>query len=150
MKNEQQKAGITTKQKALLITIGFRLYQQGRLRNARKVFKGLAVLDRENAYVQGILGSIDQKEKLFNDAIKRYSAALETAPSDLSLLTNRAECFLKVGKIQEAGADLKKVIELDKGRRHPAANRSRLLVQAVQNALQAVNQKGLNAFLQER
>src|SRR5262245_18727321 len=141
---------ISSKQTAVLITIGFRLYQQGRLNNAKKIFNGLDVLAPGNAYVLGILGSIDQKQKRFDKAIERYSDALEVTPENLNLLTNRAECFLKVGKIQEASADLKKVIELDKDRTNPAGNRSRLLVQAVHNALQLVKQKGLDSFLQER
>lgn len=141
---------ISSKQTAVLITIGFRLYQQGRLNSARKIFDGLSVLTPKNSYVFGILGSIDQKQKRFDNAIRRYSDALEVTPENLNVLTNRAECFLKVGKIQAAAADLKKVIELDKDRTHPAANRSRLLVHAVHNALQIVKQKGLDAFLQER
>jgi predicted Zn-dependent protease len=141
---------ITSKQTAVLITIGFRLYQQGRLNSARKIFSGLDVLAPKNAYVLGILGSIDQKQNRYDKAITRYSAALKVTPVNLNLLTNRAECFLKIGKIQEAAVDLKKVIELDKNQTHPAANRSRLLVQAVHNALQLVKQKGLDAFLLER
>lgn len=141
---------INSKQTAVLITIGFRLYQQGRLNSAKKIFGGLDVLAPKNAYILGILGSIDQKQKRFDKAINRYSAALEVTPENLNLLTNRAECFLKIGKIHEAAADLKKVIELDKDQTHPAANRSRLLVQAVHRALQLVEQKGIDAFLQER
>lgn len=141
---------LKAKQRAALLMAGFRLYKAGRLRDARKFFKGLAMLDPPNAYVLGVLGSIDQKEKNFQAAIDRYSEALALYPGDPNLLANRGESYLKMGKLQNAAADLKKAIDLDRGKKHPASNRARLLVHAVQAALEIAKEKSRSAFVEHR
>ena len=136
-----QNFKLNAKQQAALLIAGFRLYKASRLRDARKIFKGLAVLDPKNPYVLGILGSIDQKEKNFHGAIDRYSEALALYPEDPNLLANRGESYLRVGKLQNAAADLRKAIDLDHDNKHPASNRARLLVHAVQTALETAKEK---------
>ena len=53
--------GLHTRQMAALIVTGHQLYQQGQIKDAAKIFEGIAVLDSSNPYVQGVLGSIYQK-----------------------------------------------------------------------------------------
>jgi hypothetical protein len=43
---------------------------------------------------------------------------------------------LKVGRFEKAASDSLNAIQLDPNKKHPAANRARLLVSIVQNALQ--------------
>jgi Flp pilus assembly protein TadD len=123
-------------QTAALMAAGYRWYEQGRLRDAKRIFEGLSVLDTKNVYVHGILGSIHQKEQNFDSAISRYTIAIALFPSDPNLFTNRGEIYLKLGKLDEAAADLKTAIELDPSKKHPAANRARMLVRAVQDSLE--------------
>ena len=134
-------ANVNPKQIAALMTAGFRWYEQGRLRDAKKIFEGLAVLDESNCYAHGVLGSIYQKEKNYDAAIERYNLAIALFPHDPNIFTNRGEIFLKLGKLEEAAGDLKKAIDLDPTRKHPASNRARLLVKAMQDALQSASLK---------
>jgi tetratricopeptide (TPR) repeat protein len=140
-----QRFGLNSKQMAALIQSGYMLYTQGRLQEAKTVFEGLAILDDKNAYVQGILGAIYQKEKNFDAAIAHYSAALDAFPSDVYSLSNRGEVHLKLGNFSEAAADLKKAIELDVNHRNSAANRARALAKLTHEALKLMESKILSA-----
>jgi tetratricopeptide (TPR) repeat protein len=130
----------TTKQVAALMAAGYRWYEQGRIRDAKRIFKGLTILDTSNVYAHGLLGAIYQKEHKYEEALSRYSSAIALLPQDPNLLTNRGEIYLKIGKLEEAAKDLKKAIDLDPSQKHPAANRARMLVHAVQDALRIPRQ----------
>lgn len=140
--NVAKMLGIDAKQVASLLIVGHRLLEHGLLEDAKCVFQGLAVLDRRNAYVQGVLGSIHQRQGDDDAALMRFDMALNLFPADVYSLTNRGEIRLKRGMLHEAAADLKKAIELDPDRKNPAANRARLLVASTQNALAMAMQKG--------
>lgn len=126
---------------AAVMVIGYRLYEQGRLKQAVRIFEGLAVLDQNNAYVHGIIGSIYQKQGQLEAAIERYSRALELFPYDTNALTNRGEILLKLGRFQEAAEDFKLTIQLDPHRKDPAAIRALLLVNFVRDALKQAQQE---------
>ena len=93
---------------AAFMSLGYRLYKQGRLKEAAKIFEGLSVLDSNNAYVHGILGSIYQKREQYGPALVRYNNALTLFPEDLNSLTNRGEIFVKLGRFKDAAQDFKK------------------------------------------
>ncbi len=57
-------------------------------------------------------------------------------PVDIHALTNRGEIALKLGRLQEAASDFKAAMDLDPARKHPAANRARLLVLLALDAVQ--------------
>jgi tetratricopeptide (TPR) repeat protein len=135
--------GLNSKHIAALLLTGHRFYQQERLEEARKIFEGLSVLDNRNPYVQGILGSIYQKQKQYDLALTRYNNSIALFPEDINTLTNRGEVHVVLGKFQEAALDFKKAIQLDPQKKDPAANRARLLVSLVQNAVDVTKQNGL-------
>jgi Flp pilus assembly protein TadD len=124
------------KQVAALMSCGFQWYEQGRLRDAKRIFQGLALLDPGNAYAHGLLGVIHQKEQNYETAISEYTLAIALFPNDANLFTNRGEIYLKLGKLEEAAKDLRDAIELDPAKKDPAANRARILVRAVADSLQ--------------
>lgn len=138
--------GVKKNQIAALMTVGYRLYKQGRLKDAGKIFEGLSVLESNNAYVQGILGSIYQKQEQYGPALVRYNNALTLFPEDLHSLTNRGEIFVKLGRFQDAAHDFKKAIQLDPERKDPASNRAHLLVSMVHDALTLAKQEGIDAL----
>jgi tetratricopeptide (TPR) repeat protein len=137
--------GLQTRQMAALVLTGYRFYQQGRTEDALKIFEGIAVLDSHNAYVQGVLGSIYQSQGELGPAVVRYSNALSIFPDDIHSLTNRGEILVKLGRFQEASEDFKKAIQLDPERKNSAANRARLMVALVQDAIVLAKQKGVAA-----
>ena len=130
---------------ALLVT-GHNFLSQGRLSEATRIFEGLVVVDSLNPYVQGILGSIYQKQQRYELALIRYNNALALNPEDTSALCNRGEILLKLGKFQEAAVDLKHAIESDPGKKDAAANRARLLVSIVKDAITLAKNSGVEAL----
>lgn len=141
-----KELGVETRQIAALLLVGHRLYKQGRIQDAAKIFEGLAVLDSKNPYVQGILGSIYQKQNQYEIALVRYNNVLAVIPDDASSLTNRGEILLKLGRFREAAENLKRAIELDPQKKDPAANRARLLIGVVQDAMELAKEKGIAAL----
>jgi len=141
---------LDSKKIAALLLMGHTYYAQGQLEEAKKVFEGLAVLDGNNAYVHGILGSIYQQEEKFDQAIARYTMALNNYPRDINSLANRGEVYLRLGKFKEAADDLKKAIEFDPEKKHPSANRARMLIAITQEALKLVQEKGVQALVEEK
>lgn len=142
--------GANAKQQAALLQIGHRFFEQGKLNEARKIFSGLALLDGSNPYVYGMLGAIFQKEQRFELALSCYNRSLDLFPEGIDSLVNRGEILLKLGRFAEAAQDLKRSMELDNSQKHPAANRARLLVLLVQDAITLAEEKGIAAVQQER
>lgn len=138
--------GINSRQIAALLILGYRSYEQGRFEDARKIFEGLVVLDSSNPYVHGILGSIYQKQNQFDLALLRYNNAIALFPGDVNALTNRGEIFVKFGRFKEAAEDLRRAIQLDPDKKDSAANRARLLVSIVQDALTVAKENGIPAL----
>ncbi|HEX3146629.1 MAG TPA: tetratricopeptide repeat protein [Gemmataceae bacterium] len=50
--------------------------------------------------------------KNYEDAIADYTRAIEMAPNDAVLYSNRANSFERMGKVDEAAADIKKTIDM--------------------------------------
>lgn len=67
-------------------------------------------------------------------------------PNDASSLTNRGEILLKPGRFHDAAEDLKKAIALDPRKKDPAANRARLLIGVVRDAMELSREKGIAAL----
>ncbi|MCI0417270.1 tetratricopeptide repeat protein [bacterium] len=141
---------VNAKEVAALLLTGHNLYEQGRFEDAKNIFEGLVTLDSGNPYLHGVLGSIYQIQEKYEIAVTFYDAALTLFAEDIRALTNRGEIYLKLGKFEEAAADFKRAIELDLNRKHPAANRARLLVSFTLQALELAKQKGMKAVLEAR
>jgi Flp pilus assembly protein TadD len=129
-----------------LVVTGYNFFRQGRLEEAATIFEGLVVVDSHNPYIQGMLGSIYQKQEQYELALVRYNNALVLNPADISALSNRGEIFLKLGKFQEAAQDLKQAIELDPAKEDGAANRARLLVSIVKDAVSLARNNGIETL----
>jgi len=126
---------VDAKQIASLLLAGHNFFVQGRFEEASAIFEGLAVLDPKNPYVHHILGAIYQQTQQYDKAILRYTLALELFSNDVNALTNRGEIYLNLGKFQDAAHDLKRAAELDPEKKHPSANRARLLTSVVAERL---------------
>lgn len=139
--NVAKAFGIESEELAFLIRAGYPYYEQGRLKQAQALFEGISMLDNSNAYVYGILGSIYQKQQMYNEAVACCSRTLDLVPEDIYALTNRGEVYLCQGKLVEAAHDFESAIRLDTKGSHPAANRARYLAMLAQDALILANDK---------
>jgi Flp pilus assembly protein TadD len=129
---------LDSKQIASLLLAGHNFFAQGRIEEATAIFEGMALLDPNNPYVNNVLGSIYQQTSQYEKAILRYSIALNIFPNDIGALTNRGEIYLTLGKFEDAARDLRKAVELDPSKKHPSANRARLLVSFVAEQLESM------------
>jgi tetratricopeptide (TPR) repeat protein len=131
-----QILNIQAKHVAAILKTGYTLFEQNKLEEAKNIFEGISVLDGTNPYIHGILGAIYQKQEKYEIALQHYNATLRVNPGDIHALTNRGEIGLKLGKLQDAALDFKAAMDLDSARKHPAANRARLLVLMTLDAVQ--------------
>ena len=114
-----------------LAKIGYHYLKTGDLQSAKKIFVGLTMLDPYDAYFHTALGSIAQQSDEDEEAIHRYSRALEIYPRSAVALANRGEVFLKLGRMAEAATDLVKATEIDAALKYPSTKRAKLLLEAV-------------------
>jgi len=133
--------GIDKKQIAALFQTGYRAFEQGRYEEATKILTGLLILDEKNPFIYEILGSIYSREGRLEVAVTCFDKAIDLVPAETFYLVNRAEILLKLGRVEDAAHDLKAAIQLDREMKDPAANRARLLVLAVQDAVRTTAEK---------
>lgn len=126
---------------AAVLVSGHNFFLEGRLEEARAIFEGLAVLDAKNPYVHSMLGAIYQRMQQYDLALLRFTTALELYASDMNALTNRGEVYLHLGRLQEAADDLRKAAALDPEKKHPSANRARLLAGMATASLRLMKEK---------
>jgi tetratricopeptide (TPR) repeat protein len=137
-------------QTASLMQLGDLYYRNGRMREAKDILEGLRLLDPENPYAYAILGSIYQQEMNYEDAIDSYSKALELQNNDIYTLTNRGECYLNLGKLEEAAADWRAAMFLDPEQKNPGANRARILSALTLEGLKLASEQGINAVFEAK
>jgi len=71
-------------------------------------------------------------------------------PGDIQSLVNRGEIFLKHGLLERAAADLRLAVSRDPDCHHPAANRARLLLGLLKEAVETAEQRGLDAVTEAK
>eukprot|EP00818_Percolomonas_sp_WS_P002241 CAMPEP_0117449548 /NCGR_PEP_ID=MMETSP0759-20121206/8002_1 /TAXON_ID=63605 /ORGANISM="Percolomonas cosmopolitus, Strain WS" /LENGTH=497 /DNA_ID=CAMNT_0005242027 /DNA_START=130 /DNA_END=1626 /DNA_ORIENTATION=- len=60
-------------------------------------------------------GTLAYKRRDFTEAIAKYTEALQQTPSDMTLLTNRAACYMQLKKYKDALSDSQKALEMEPG-----------------------------------
>jgi len=123
-----------------LAEYGFMQFKQGRYQDAERVFKGLTILDWNNAYYHSVLGSILQRQKRYGEAIAEYTQALDLDPKDIVSYTNRGEIFMRHGLVEDAKQDFKSAVRLDPEGADRFANRARMLLEQIKK--QKAEKKG--------
>jgi len=139
---------LTAEQLASGIQLGYTLYNEGRLEDARILLEGLLTLDPENPYLHLMLASNHRGQERWDDAVIEYSRTLEFFPGEISAWANRGEIYLMQGKLQEAARDLKQAVSLDGGKNDPAAGRAWFLLQMTSGALKLAEEQGMEAVEQ--
>ena len=113
---------------AILGYLGFELYQKGEIDDALKMFQGLEAIGQSDGYISTAIGTILAQKNDFDGAIHYLGRALDSDPSDLNALINRAEVFLKMNRFEEAAVDLRHIIEIDPEGKDPIGARARILI----------------------
>lgn len=128
-------AGISGPELLEMAVVGFRMYQQGKLEEAKVVFQGLASLEPREAYFATALGAIYLAQEDLQQARKYFDVAIKLNPKDVSAHVNRGEVFLRMGNMDEAAQDFARVLDLDPQSKDPLTARARALVQATHETM---------------
>lgn len=111
-----------------LARIAYLKYRSGQYPVAESLFKGLSIIDHTNWYYRAALGTIYQKQKLFEQAIEEYTMALTLNEQEITSLANRGECHLLLGNVEAAEKDFEGAITLDPGDKNSWGKRARVLL----------------------
>lgn len=115
-----------------IATLGFQLYEQGKVRDAESIFNGLTALDPKSYYGYAGLGALALSEQKLDEAVKCLTKAAELNPNDATVHANLGEAYLRQAKFNESAAEFKRSMDLDPKEVDPGANRARAIVSGVQ------------------
>jgi tetratricopeptide (TPR) repeat protein len=94
---------------------GYRLYREGRLRDAAILFEGLAAVDPEGAYCRRALSAISLGLGQYAAAVRYCSALLARNQFDAGALAGRCEALAAMGDIDAARRDLETLLAIPEG-----------------------------------
>jgi len=126
---------LTPKEMASLLSYGHTFFEYGENEKAETIFNGVLLFDPTNAYAHAMLGAMEQKKSNYAHAIEHYSQSIDHDGRNTTTLTNRGECYLNLGKFEEAAKDFKAAMELDPNGSDSAAVRARFLTSLSLEAL---------------
>jgi Flp pilus assembly protein TadD len=138
---------ITPKEMASLLVYGNNFFEYGQYDQAEAFCRGILLFDQKNAYAHAMLGALEQKKTNFASAVEHYSSAIDSNGRNTNTLTNRGECYLNLGRFEDAAVDLKAAMELDPTGKDPSVVRARFLTSLSVEALKLAKEKGTEAVL---
>jgi tetratricopeptide (TPR) repeat protein len=97
---------------------GYRLYGEGRLREAGILFEGLIAIDPENAYCRKALAAISIRLGRQELAIRHLAAIIARDSHDTDALARRCEVWMTMGDLAAARHDLDSLEALPDGAQH--------------------------------
>jgi tetratricopeptide (TPR) repeat protein len=121
--------------------IGFRMYEQGRYREAKTIFSGLIQLEPSEAYYHTALGAVHLAEEDLDLARRAFDMAIVLNPKEVAPFVNRGEVNLRDGKILEAAEDFASAVALDPKFEDPLTQRARVLAAAALEMLEAAQKE---------
>jgi tetratricopeptide (TPR) repeat protein len=131
--------GISGPEMLEMAVMGFAMYEQGRYREAKVIFEGLAALDPLESYYRTALGAVFLAQDKLDQAASEFNEAIKLNQKDLAALVNRGEVRLRKGMLLEAAEDFKSAVDLDPENKDPLSLRARALAAA---ALETLQQRG--------
>jgi tetratricopeptide (TPR) repeat protein len=108
--------------------LGFELWQQGRNREAEAIFDGLIVLNKQMYQGYAGKGALALADERLEEAASWLTQAAERNTGDPTVHANLGETLLRLGRFEEAAAELEKALSLDPEAVDPAANRARAIL----------------------
>ncbi|HBF13669.1 MAG TPA: hypothetical protein DDW49_09865 [Deltaproteobacteria bacterium] len=118
---------ISKEQLGHVAKIAYLKYKRGEYPVAESLFKGLSVMDHTNWYFRAALGAIYQKQNQFQEAIDEYTMALGLNEKEITSLTNRGECYMRLKNYPLALKDFDQAANLDPKGQNAWAKRARVL-----------------------
>ncbi|MEZ4647957.1 MAG: tetratricopeptide repeat protein [Candidatus Eisenbacteria bacterium] len=99
-----QLEGISAEEIYAVADMGYDLFEEGKIEEAKKIFEGLYTYNPMDPYFRTVLGSIYQRQSSFEEAAHHYTAAVELYPEDVTAWTNLGETQLQwAASLQQSG-----------------------------------------------
>ncbi len=136
----QELDGISGPEMLEMAVTGFSMYEQGRYREAKIIFDGLAALDPTESYYRTALGAVYLAQEKFDEALAQFDISIGLNQRDIAAYVNRGEVRLRKGQILEAAEDFKRAVDLDPDNKDPLSMRARALAAS---ALDTLEKRGL-------
>lgn len=134
--NWAQMSGLSMDQAYGIAELGYNLLTQGRLKDAETIFVGLVEMNPSDGYFRGVLGSIWARQGKSELALEAFNQAVSLGSKDPLVFVNRAEILLSFGRLDQALADLKHVLEQEQNPAKPAHIRAKAMAAHVAQAIQ--------------
>lgn len=106
-----QLEGISAEDIYAVADIGYDLFEEGKLEDAKKIFEGLYTYNPMDPYFHTVLGSIYQRESNFAEAASHYATAVELHPEDVTSWTNLGETQLQWAAALQGEGDTERAAE---------------------------------------
>lgn len=123
---------ITKRMQREIARVAYLKFQMKDYTGADSLFKGLAILDHTNWYYRAALGAIYQKQKMYEDAVLEYQAALALKEDEVSSLVNRGECYVWLGRLDEARVDCNAALQIPNLVNNPWQMRAKILLKRIE------------------
>jgi len=134
--NAATMLGLSPEELKRMAERAYEMLTQGKLEIAQQVFDGLVYLDPLQPYFYTVLGSVRQQLGDTDGALVCYSNALVLQPENVNAAANRGEIHFEMGNFQEALNDFQRVLELDPKGENPSTSRCKMLIVALQTAIE--------------
>jgi tetratricopeptide (TPR) repeat protein len=115
-----------------MAAFGFNLYEQGKSREAEKIFRGLIAIDSTLYYGYAGLGALALSDERADEAIPFLVKAVELNPNDASVHANLGEALLRQAKFDDAARHFGRALDLDPDEKDPGANRARAILEGME------------------
>lgn len=139
--------GINAGQAYNMARMGYKLLQEGKLEDAKAVFKGLTTLNPKDPYMWLALGSACHRMADVDGAIAAYSKAIELDPKNANAYANRGELYIVTKQFEKGFVDLKKAVDLDPKGQDPATVRARAILATTASKMK---EKGVKVATKKR
>jgi Flp pilus assembly protein TadD len=106
---------------------GYRLYREGRLRDAAILFEGLSVVDPENAYCRKALAAVSIALGQLWPAVRHLSVIIARDRLDVDALATRCQALMTAGDLASARRDLEALAALPASAEHARRLKLQLL-----------------------
>jgi tetratricopeptide (TPR) repeat protein len=115
-----------------MAALGFNLYEQGKVRDAEAVFRGLVALDGTQYYGYAGLGALALLEEKSEEAVTYLIKAVELNPNDATVHANLGEALLRQARFDDAAKHFDRALDLDPEEADAGANRARAILEGME------------------
>lgn len=132
--------GLKREQLYAIAQVGYKLYNSGKLEQARDIYRGLVAADPYDSVFHCHLAATHHRLGELDEALAQYTEALRFNIANQEALAGRGEIYLHRARLTEALNDLRAAIELDPESKRATTARARAILIALKEAVDKATQ----------